>query len=236
MPPVLLLHGSGPGTTSAAWAPLVTALEPAGFRCVAPDLPGFGAAAAAPIEDWVSLVAPDEPCFVVGNSAGGALALKLAAAYPELIQRVVAVGSMGYPMALPPGLDALWGFGPTEDEARELLALLSYAPAEEAAVAPRLAAMQAQPHYRELFPAPRQRWVDALSLSEAELASIAAPVLLIHGADDPIVPLVDSALPLLRTLPDVRAHIFGRCGHASPLEYTDDFNRLVKTFLETPDD
>ena len=93
--------------------------------------------------------------------------------------------------------------------------------------------MQAQPHYRELFPAPRQRWVDALSLSRSELASITAPVLLIHGADDPIVPLADSALALLRTLPDVRAHIFGRCGHASPLEYTDEFNRLVMTFLET---
>ena len=231
-PSVLLLHGSGPGTTAAAWSPLITALAPR-FRCVAPDLPGFGTAPAAPIDQWVSLVAPDEPCFVVGNSAGGALALKLAAAYPELVRGVVAVGSMGHPMTLPAGLAALWGFGPTEDEARELLGLLFHAPVGEAAVGPRLAAMQAQPHYRELFPAPRQRWVDALSLSRSELASITAPVLLIHGADDPIVPLEDSALALVRTLPDVRAHIFGRCGHASPLEYTDDFNRLVMTFLET---
>jgi phospholipase/carboxylesterase len=59
------------------------------------------------------------------------------------------------------------------------------------------------------------------------------PVLLIHGADDQIVPLADSALPLLRVLPNARAHIFGHCGHASPLEYTDEFNRLVMTFLET---
>ena len=49
-----------------------------------------------------------------------------------------------------------------------------------------------------LFPAPRQRWVDALSLTPSELAAIDVPVLLIHGADDPIVPLADSALPLLR--------------------------------------
>ena len=41
-PPVLLLHGSGPGTTAAAWDPLVAALAPR-HRVIAPDLLGFGA-------------------------------------------------------------------------------------------------------------------------------------------------------------------------------------------------
>ena len=40
-PPVLLLHGSGPGTTAAAWAPLIAALAPR-HRVIAPDLLGFG--------------------------------------------------------------------------------------------------------------------------------------------------------------------------------------------------
>jgi pimeloyl-ACP methyl ester carboxylesterase len=229
--PVLLLHGSGPGTTAAAWAPLIAALTARGFECTAPDLPGFGSAPRAPIEEWVSILAPSEPCTVVGNSAGGALALKLAAA--GLATRVVGVGSMGYPMALPPGLDALWGFGPTAAEARAQQDLLFYDPPGEEAVAARLEQMRAQPDYRSLFPAPRQRWVDALSLSADELAAITVPVLLIHGANDRIVPPAASALPLLERLPDARGHIFGRCGHASPLEYTDEFNRLVLTFLET---
>ena len=73
-----------------------------------------------------------------------------------------------------------------------------------------LDAMRAQPHYRELFPAPRQRWVDALSLSEATSSrSIAAPVLLIHGATTGSCRSSDSVLPLLRALPDARAHVFG---------------------------
>ena len=59
------------------------------------------------------------------------------------------------------------------------------------------------------------------------------PVLLVHGAQDRIVPLRDSALALLQPLPDVRAHVFGGCGHARPLERTDEFNRLLTTFLET---
>jgi len=39
--PVLLLHGSGPGTTAAAWRPLAAALAPR-HRVIAPDLLGFG--------------------------------------------------------------------------------------------------------------------------------------------------------------------------------------------------
>jgi 2-hydroxymuconate-semialdehyde hydrolase len=233
MVPVLLLHGSGPGTTAAAWNPLVEALGER-FEVIAPDLPGFGDAPPAEIDTWVDVLAPDEPCVIVGNSAGGALALALAAR--GLATKVVAVGSMGYPMPLPAGLDALWATGPTEAEARALLDLLFYDPPPgDEAVAARLEAMRAQPRYRELFPAPRQRWVDALSLSEAELASITAPVLLIHGINDPIVPPEHSVIPLLHTLPNGRAHLFGRCGHASPLEYTAEFNRLVLNFLETPD-
>jgi len=47
------------------------------------------------------------------------------------------------------------------------------------------------------------------------------------------VPLRDSFLGLIEALPDVRGHVFGRCGHASPLEHADEFNRLLTTFLET---
>ena len=90
--------------------------------------------------------------------------------------------------------------------------------------------MDAQPHYLELFPAPRQRWVDALSLTEEQLASIDVPVLLIHGSEDRIVPL-EHGLALLRALPDARMHVFGGCGHATPLERTDEFNDLVRSFL-----
>jgi pimeloyl-ACP methyl ester carboxylesterase len=239
-PPVLLLHGSGPGTTAAAWAPLIAALAPR-FRVLAPDLLGFGEspAPAGPLraawtEQATALVdALDGPCAVVGNSAGGAIALALAHARPGVITRVVAVGSMGHPMTLPPGLDELWGYAPSREAARALVELISPGPASEEAVQARLQASLAQPQYPLLFPAPRQRWVDELSLSLDELAAITAPVLLIHGTRDRIVPPGDGALALLEALPDARAHLFGGAGHATPLERTDEFNRLVTTFLET---
>ncbi len=210
-----------------------------GYRLIAPDLPGFGQSEAGGLSlDWAAGVIDAlgvSSCAVVGNSAGGALALGLARARPRVVNRVVAVGTMGHAMPLPAGLDALWGFEPTEHDARSLLSLLFFdqAAVTEAAVSARLAAMEAQPRFVEIFPAPRQQWVDALSLSGADLAAISVPVLLIHGMDDHVVPMRDSVMPLLRLLPDVRAHVFGRCGHASPLEYTTEFNRLVTTFLET---
>jgi pimeloyl-ACP methyl ester carboxylesterase len=204
---------------------------------IAPDLLGFGesrppagsfraawTAQALALVDSLGIAS----FAVVGNSAGGAVALAVAHARPHAVTRVVAVGSLGHPMALPPGLDELWGCS----DARSLLELISSAPATPEAVQARHEAMLAQPWYGDLFPAPRQRWVDDLSLTREALAGISAPVLLVHGAEDRIVPLRDGFLPLLEVLPDVRGHVFGRCGHASPLERTDEFNRLLITFLE----
>jgi pimeloyl-ACP methyl ester carboxylesterase len=243
---VLLLHGSGPGTTAAAWTPLAAALAQR-HRVIAPDLAGFGssepkpASAAGWHETWLTqalglLDALEiETCAVVGNSAGGAIALSIAHARPRAVTRVVAVGSMGHPMSLPEGLDELWAYQPSAGAARALLELLNHDPAAATpdAVQARLQATLAQPHYPSLFPAPRQRWVDDLSLSEAQLSEIEAPVLLVHGAQDRVVPLEHSALALLRLLPDVRLHVFGRTGHASPVERTSEFNGLLTTFLET---
>ena len=243
-PPVLLLHGSGPGTTAAAWDPLVAALAPR-HRVMAPDLLGFGESPrpegslrAAWTRQALELVdSLGVTSFAVaGNSAGAAIALSIAAARPHAVTRVVAVGAMGHAMPLPPGLDALWGYAtPSPERARALIELINHDPAAATpeAVAARHRATLAQPWYRELFPTPRQRWVDDLALTRAELEGITAPVLLVHGAQDRVVPLRDSFLPLLEALPDVRGHVFGSCGHASPLERTDEFNPLITSFLET---
>jgi 2-hydroxymuconate-semialdehyde hydrolase len=244
-PAVLLLHGSGPGTTAVAWAPLVEALVER-HRVIALDLAGFGASEApAPGEGlraaWVSQALGVlealgvSSCAVVGNSAGGAVALWLAHERPDVVDRVVAVGSMGYPMLLPEGLDQLWGYQPSAEAAKALIELLNFDPAAATpeAVQARLQATLAQPHYPSLFPAPRQRWVDELSLAPAQLETITQPVLLVHGANDRVVPLEHSALALVRVLRDVRLHVFGATGHASPVERKTEFNRLVTTFLET---
>lgn len=259
-PQVVLLHGSGPGTTGAAWEPLMAAMAPR-FRVIAPDFAGFGRSRPLPgsaSDDgsdgsdgehpygrraWTAQVLQllDElaldRCAVVGNSMGGAIALSVAHARPRTVTRLVGIGTLGLDMPLPPGLDQLWAYRPGRAAARGLLELLHVDEAfrTDEAVEARLAATL-EPGPREafaaMFPPPRERWVRDLALTAGELAQIRAPTLLVHGVEDRVVPLESSTLRLLHLLTDVRAHLFGACGHASPAERPTELHRLLTTFLE----
>jgi len=248
LPPVLLLHGSGPGVTAwANWRPVVPALVTAGRRVLAPDQLGFGGTATG--EDrqygraaWTShaLALLDElgvpEVDVVGNSMGGAVALSLACARPAAVRRIVLMGAMGIGMTLPVGLNTVWGYTPSMEGMRDLIRLFAFdqSLADTDLVALRYQA-SLQPTIRAsweaMFPAPRQRWVDDLALSEVELASVRQPVLLVHGRDDQVVPMRSTSLPLLDALPDVRLHAFGNCGHWTMIEHNEEFNDFVERFL-----
>ncbi|TNC18599.1 alpha/beta fold hydrolase [Georgenia sp. 311] len=245
-PAVLLLHGSGPGTTgSGAWAATIDALA-GSWRLVAPDQAGFGRTplplgSRGGLRVWTEQAAAlmdalgHESYAVVGHSMGGAVALALAAARPRQVTHVVPVGTMGAPGApLSPDLDAVWAAPATEDGARDMLEriLLDRSLVTEAAVSARAAAMRAgQAAFARLFPPPRTRWAEDLTLSAQTLAAVRAPALLVHGAQDRLTPLRAAALPLLDHLADVRLHVLGRCGHAPQVEHPEEFHRLLGGFL-----
>src|SRR6202044_3320396 len=63
---------------------------------------------------------------VIGNSMGGAVALSLAAARPAAVRRIVLMGSMGVAMALPSGLNTVWGCSPGVEQMREVIGLFAY--------------------------------------------------------------------------------------------------------------
>ena len=85
--------------------------------------------------------------------------------------------------------------------------------------------------FASMFPPPRARWAEDLTLSAQTLARVSAPVLLVHGAEDRVTPLRTAALPLLEHLADVRLHVLGRCGHVPAVEHPHDFRRLLSDFL-----
>ena len=244
--PVLLLHGSGPGVTAYAnWRLTIPALSQH-LRVIAPDLVGFGfterpEGVSYHMETWVGqavglLDALDiERAHLVGNSFGGALALALASRHPDRVERLVLMGSVGVPFEITDGLDRVWGYEPSIAQMRELLDLFAYSRelvSDELAEVRYRASIQPgfQESFAAMFPAPRQRWVDAMVTPDEDLARLPHPTLVVHGRDDLIIPPAN-ALHLLDTIPDVRLHIFGRCGHWTQIEHADEFNRLVVSFL-----
>ncbi|MET0494750.1 MAG: alpha/beta hydrolase [Actinoplanes sp.] len=248
-PPVLLLHGSGPGVS--AWANWRTVLPVLSrhLRVVAPDILGFGYTERPPdttyrTEAWLEhllgfLDAVGLSKFsVVGNSFGGALALRLAVAVPERVDRMVLMGSVGVHFPITPGLEAVWGFEPSLDAMRRLLDVFTHDAAHvgDDLAHLRLAAATrpgVQETYAKMFPAPRQRMVDALALDEAEIRALPHRALIVHGRDDQVIPLSNS-LRLLQLIRNSQLHVFGRCGHWVQIEHGPEFAALVTNFLTQP--
>jgi 2-hydroxymuconate-semialdehyde hydrolase len=244
--PVLLIHGSGPGVSAwANWRLTLPELSKE-RRVIAPDMVGFGfterpEGLAYGLDNWVRHavglldVLGIERTDLVGNSFGGAIALALAIRHPERVRRLVLMGSVGVPFEITPGLDAVWGYQPSIAAMRSLLDLFAY---DRGLVNDELAELRYQasirPGFQEsfaaMFPAPRQRWVDAMASAEADIRALKNDTLIIHGRDDQIIPLVNS-LSLHQWIDRSQLHVFGRCGHWVQIEHAARFNRLVGEFL-----
>lgn len=249
-PPVLLVHGSGPGVSAwANWRLTLPALAPR-FRVIAPDVLGFGHTERPPhqrydLDTWTDHLVGVldalgvERTSVVGNSFGGALALGLATRHPERVDRLVLMGSVGVRFELTPGLDAVWGFEPSMAAMRALLDVFAFdrSLVDDDLARLRLAAATrpgVQEAYRAMFPPPRQERLDALSLDEGVIRGVRAPTLVVHGRDDRVIPLAAS-LRLHELVDRSELHVFGRCGHWVQIEHADAFTRLVTDFLTRPD-
>ena len=246
-PPVLLLHGSGPGVTASAnWRPIIPALS-TDRRVIAPDQLGFGRTATGERRTYGRAAWTDHALAlldtlgigtvdIIGNSMGGAIGLSIAVARPQAVRRLVLMGSMGVAMALPGGLDVVWGYTSGMEQMRRVIGLFAH---NRDLITDELVELRYRasidPPVREswaaMFPAPRQRWVDDLALPGAELASITAPVLLVHGREDRVVPWRSSSAQLVDLLPDARLHVLSRCGHWTMIERTADFLAVVQPFL-----
>jgi pimeloyl-ACP methyl ester carboxylesterase len=247
--PVLLIHGSGPGVTGRAnWQGTMSSPLVGRYRFLAPDVVGFGETrvpADVPLDhdtrvrhlvgflEALGLTEVD----VVGNSMGGALALSLAHRRPDLVRRMVLMGTVGIGFEITPALDAVWGYTPSLDNMRSLMGLFAYDP--DTLITDELVQLRyqstlvsdVQERYARAFEAPRQRHADAMALSEEDLRTIDTPTLLIHGLNDQVIPLERTSRRLVEILPVADLVVFSRCGHWTQIERAADFQRQVDTFF-----
>lgn len=99
-PPIIILHGWG--SSSAAWETPKKLLEKEGLEVFVPDLPGFGKEPPPKIPwsvsnyvDFVLRFAREnglDKFVLIGYSFGGRVAIKLAAEYPEKVERLILTG------------------------------------------------------------------------------------------------------------------------------------------------
>ena len=245
---VMFIHGSGPGVSAwANWRSILPVLAQT-FHVIAHDQIGYTQTDPLPGESsygrdvWTShalglLDALDiRRVHLVGNSMGGAIALSMAVARPDLVDRIVLMGTMGLRMPIPPGLDELWAYEPSRTNMKRAIELLAF---DQSINTPELVELRYEAStrpgvdeaWKRMFPAPRQRWVDDLALGDADLRSIRSPILMIHGFDDQVIPFAASTLPLMEVFPDARMHVFARTGHWVQIERRDEFSMVINSFL-----
>jgi pimeloyl-ACP methyl ester carboxylesterase len=245
-PAVVLVHGSGPGVTGYANWRLTMPVLAEQFRVVAPDMVGFGyterpSGLRCDIDVWADQVVGLldalglERASVVGNSFGGAIALRVAARHPERVHKLALMGSVGVPFPLTEGLDTVWGYELSVGNMRWIMDLFAY---DRSLISDELAEVRYrastepgfQESYAALFPAPRQRWVDAMVTPDEQIRALPHETLVVHGREDRIIPL-DTSLRLAELIDAAQLHVFGHCGHWTQIEWSAAFNRLLAGFL-----
>ncbi len=258
-PPLILLHGGGPG--ASAWSNWKQNLEPLAqnFRVLLVDQPGYGRSDkpvikggmwtfyAQAIRDLMDSLGIEQADFI-GNSLGGGTTLKFALDYPDRARRLILMGPAGGSLPLTSswpseGLKTMMAFyqppGPSREKIQAIIDVMMFAPTQagpelleeryQAAVEP-----EAMAAATAVFKAVQsgERVMVAEELWR-DVHQIKHRSLLTWGRDDRVLPL-DCALFMLRYMPDARLHVFPNCGHWAQLEHAGEFNRLVADFLTAP--
>lgn len=247
-PVIVLLHGFTMSLESwDGWAENLRG----DYRIIRYDLLGHGMTGPDPLERY----APDERVEVLGrlldalgieratlggNSFGGLVAWRFAAAHPERVERLILVDSGAYsiygvtenPVPVPDAMRAYLLAAPmagVQLSAAQIYADLSRLP--EGRVE-QMQQMMAQPGNGEAFIGHLEEFV--LPEPTEDLGRITAPTLILWGEADRIVPL-DHAGRIEAAIPDARLITYPGVGHAPQEEIPERTATDVRAFLESTD-
>ncbi|RME86980.1 MAG: alpha/beta fold hydrolase [Anaerolineae bacterium] len=240
-PAVVLLHGLG--ANGESWLLQVPPLTEAGFRPLAPDMPGFGkspydgkgwsvtrcAAETAALLDDLGV----DAAHVVGLSMGGVIAQRFALDFPHRVRKLVLVSTFA---ALRPKSAGEWLYFAWRFFLVHTLGL----PAQAKAVAKRLFPRPEQEAFRQMLieavaqadPRAYRAAMRALWRHDARraLRALDIPTLVVTGEEDTTVP-PESQRQLAGLIPGARQVVIPGAGHALSVDSPEAFNRELLAFL-----
>ncbi|MFZ5815053.1 MAG: alpha/beta fold hydrolase [Bacillota bacterium] len=248
-PALVLLHGFA--ASAFSWRELLR--RPGGLGTLyAFDRPAFGLTERPLPGDYSPEAQADlvaalldawqvERAVLVGNSAGGSIALLTALRHPHRVEGLVLVDAAVYrgggaPPFIKPLLRTAWGrrvglhitrrFGTAGPR------FLASAWHDPAKVTPAVIEVYQKPTRAERFA--EALWEFTLQSRSPDLArrlkEVRQPALVITGADDRIVPAAQS-VRLSQELPDARLVVIPHCGHLPQEECPEPVAEAIRTFL-----
>jgi pimeloyl-ACP methyl ester carboxylesterase len=249
-PPVVFLHGSGPGVNGwANFGDNLPALQ--GIRAIVVDQVGFGASGRPDTYErsYLSISADAvvslldslglEQVGVVGNSMGGDVAVRLTLDHPARVSRLLlnGPGGTGVPVLGPSpseGIARLMEFNADPTRERIVAWLRTMVSDQrrvtEELIESRFAAATAPGAVKNLQDAYATFFNPAMTGDVplwAEVHRIKQPVLLCWGRDDRVAPVEGALLPA-RRMPRCDLRIYSRCGHWVQVERKADFERACR--------
>ncbi|MFC7050057.1 alpha/beta fold hydrolase [Emcibacter nanhaiensis] len=247
-PTVIFIHGSGPGASGYSNFKLnYPEFVKAGYRVIVPDLIGYGYSSKPTDQPYSLDLFADTlkglidhlgitSCVLVGNSLGGAIALKLAVDFPGLVKGMIMMAPGGIE-ELPdyfamPGIQKMmsdFSSGALDfNGMKGLLQLLVHNPKHvtDELVAERLAIVETQP--REVLSTMQ------IPNRADRIPGVKCPVLGFWGMDDQFCP-ASGAQRYLDNCETVRFTLINKCGHWVMVEYAGLFNRASVEFLQELD-
>jgi 2-hydroxy-6-oxo-6-(2'-aminophenyl)hexa-2,4-dienoate hydrolase len=245
-PVTILLHGGGAGADSYGnWRgslPLfardfdVIAMDMVGFgNSAKPDPAGFEYSQQARVAHLIDFIQALDigPVNLVGNSMGGMTSMGAAIERPELVNRVVLMGSAGVQAPMSDALKSIAFYDGTPEGMRRIVEVLTN---------PGFEPEEAMIHYRHAMSvqadtaaayAATMDWIKArgsLYYEDDYMARLSVPTLVVNGKLDQVVP-PSSAYRLLELVPQAWGCIIPDCGHWAMIEHPAAFAGIAGRFL-----
>ena len=230
---VLFLHGFGGNGTN--WAAQVPALTPH-FTVIALDELGFGESAKPKMQYDCDVLAKSAVRFldalnirkatVVGASMGGDVAARIAARFPDRVQKLVLMDASGLREPSDPPAPDIPRDPQTLAEQTELLRVLFDDPAE---VTPEVVRQRLEAHLASHDSYTRTHF-GGDTPPRPLLRKITAPTLVIRGEHDRLVSQAEG-LRFAREIPGARLVVIPKSAHVPQMEQPDVFNKVLFDFL-----